>query len=62
MYNFIKPKQIFSEIGKLKRCGIHWDNLGTSLCTADVEFYNNEDAQKAIKSYDSILISLIIRC
>jgi hypothetical protein len=37
----------------LKRCGIHWDNLGNSLGTADIEFYKAEDAAKAIEEYNS---------
>ena len=47
-------KTIFSEIGKLKRCGIRWDRLGNSLGTADIEYFSNEDAAKAIRSFDSI--------
>jgi RNA recognition motif-containing protein len=38
----------------LKRCGIHWDILGNSLGTADVEYHNSEDAAKAIDEYNSI--------
>ena len=53
------PKEISYEIGKLKRCGIHWDGLGKSKGTADVEYFNNEDATKAIKSYNSIQIDYL---
>jgi hypothetical protein len=38
----------------LKRCGIHWDELGNSLGTADLEYYNSKDAERAISDYDSI--------
>jgi hypothetical protein len=37
----------------LKRCGIHWDNLGNSKGSADVEYFRPEDAQKAINDYNS---------
>jgi len=50
---FLK-KAIFEKCGSLKRCGIHWDKLGNSLGTADIEYYNSRDAEKAINDYDSI--------
>ncbi len=40
-------------MGVLKRCGIHWDNLGNSKGTADVEYERSENALKAIEEYDS---------
>jgi len=45
--------QLFSEVGKLKRCGIHWDDLGRSLCSADIEYYDPEDSKKAISEYNN---------
>jgi RNA recognition motif-containing protein len=36
----------------LKRCGVHWDNLGNSKGTADIEYFNTVDAQRAIKEFD----------
>jgi len=39
----------------LKRCGIHWDSLGNSKGTADLEFFKAEDAIKAIEEYHSKL-------
>ena len=39
----------------MKRCGIHWDSLGNSKGTADLEFYKAEDASKAIEEYHSNL-------
>jgi hypothetical protein len=47
-------KQIFGKIGTLKRCGIHWDSLGNSMGTADLEFLNANDAQRAIDEFNSI--------
>jgi RNA recognition motif-containing protein len=46
-------KTIFEKVGPLKRCGIHWDNLGNSKGTADVEFFKSEDAKKAVEEFDS---------
>ena len=44
---------IFSKIGPLKRCGIHWDLMGNSKGAADVEYENAKDAAKAIEEFDS---------
>jgi hypothetical protein len=44
----------------LKRCGIHWDELGNSKGSADIEFYDAADARKAIKEYDGIKNNIII--
>jgi RNA recognition motif-containing protein len=44
---------LFSDIGELKRCGIHWDILGNSLGTADIEYVNPEHAKKAIEDFNS---------
>jgi RNA recognition motif-containing protein len=40
-------------VGPLRRCGIHWDNLGNSKGTADVEYERSDDARKAIDEFDS---------
>ena len=45
---------IFSKIGTLKRCGIHWDALGTSKGTADIEYERAEDAKAALKEFNGI--------
>jgi RNA recognition motif-containing protein len=44
---------MFSNFGELKRCGIHWDAMGNSKGTADVEYLNADDARKAIEELDS---------
>lgn len=38
-------------MGKLKKCGIHWDKLGNSRGTAEVEFETIEEAKQAIEKY-----------
>ena len=45
---------IFSKIGTLKRCGIHWDELGNSKGTADLEYERAEDAKAALKEFNGI--------
>ncbi len=47
-------KKIFSGVGNLKKCAIHWDDLGYSKGSADVEFENADDAKKAIKDFNGI--------
>ena len=47
-------KEIFATCGALKRCGIHWDQMGYSKGTADVEFNKPEDAKKAVDELNSI--------
>jgi len=42
-------------VGTLKRCSIHWDPLGFSKGTADVEFEKPEDAAKAIKDFNGMI-------
>jgi len=36
----------------LKRCGVHWNEVGASNGTADIEFFNPIDASNAIKELD----------
>ena len=40
-------KKLFQQYGTLTRCGIHFDKMGVSKGTADIEFQNHEDAEKA---------------
>lgn len=46
---FIIVQEIFSSIGPLRRCGIHWDKAGISKGTADVEYENHRDATAAVE-------------
>jgi RNA recognition motif-containing protein len=47
---------LFKKIGPLRKCGINWDQLGQSMGTAEVEYEKPEDAEKAIKEYNGILL------
>lgn len=47
---------LFSHLGTLTRCGIHFDKLGKSTGRADVEFSTHEEAQKAIENLNGALI------
>ncbi len=49
-------QEIFGTCGQLKRCGIHWDEMGYSKGTADVEYFRTEDAKKAVEEYKSNII------
>lgn len=40
---------IFSGLGELKKCGIHWDLLGNSRGTADIVYFNKKDAIAAVE-------------
>lgn len=42
-------KELFEQMGKVKRCGIHYDDSGKSKGEADVEYEKSEDAYKAIE-------------
>lgn len=42
-------RELFSEIGELERCGIHWDKLGRSKGTAQVAYTSEDNAKKAIE-------------
>jgi RNA recognition motif-containing protein len=48
--------QIFSRIGKLTRCFINYDKLGTSLRSAFVDYENPRDARRAINQFDDTKI------
>lgn len=52
--SYYLSQQLFQTVGKLKRCGIHWDNLGGSKGTADIEYEKQEDAEKAIAEYNGM--------
>jgi len=40
-------KKLFQQYGTLTRCGIHFDKMGVSKGTADIEFQNHDEAEKA---------------
>ncbi|KAI4384477.1 hypothetical protein MLD38_002627 [Melastoma candidum] len=46
-------KLLFSDVGALKRYGIHCDRAGRSMGTAEVVFFRREDAVAAIRRYDN---------
>ena len=43
---------MFERFGPLKRCGIHWNDLGLSKGTADIEYMYPQDARIAKQEYD----------
>ena len=45
--------KLFEKYGKLTRCGIKFDKLGTSTGIADVEFSTHEECENAIKILDN---------
>ena len=49
-------KKLFEEYGKLTRCGIHFNKLGESLGTADIQFEKHEDAEKAINKLNNTTV------
>ena len=50
-------QQIFSKVGDLKKCGIHWDQLGNSRRTAEIEYLNVEAALEAVKQFHGKYLS-----
>lgn len=49
-------KELFSEVGDLKRCGIHYDRSGRSKGTAEVVYSRRQDAVIALKRYNNVLL------
>lgn len=44
---------MFRTVGPLKKCGIHWDALGQSKGSAEIEYHNPFHAQKALNFFKS---------
>lgn len=47
-------KELFSEVGDVKRCGIHYDRSGRSKGTAEVVYSRRLDAVAAMKRYNNV--------
>ncbi|KAJ0979465.1 hypothetical protein J5N97_014939 [Dioscorea zingiberensis] len=47
-------KELFSEVGDLKRFSIHYDRSGRSKGTAEVVFTRRDDAFAAVKRYNNV--------
>ncbi|XP_047322916.1 THO complex subunit 4A-like [Impatiens glandulifera] len=47
-------KELLSEVGDLKRYGIHYDRSGRSKGTAEVVFSRRQDALAAVKRYNNV--------
>ncbi|XP_077214401.1 THO complex subunit 4A-like [Tasmannia lanceolata] len=47
-------KELFSEVGDLKRCSIHYDRSGRSKGMAEVVFSRRPDAMAAVKRYNNV--------
>ncbi|XP_057830704.2 THO complex subunit 4C isoform X2 [Cryptomeria japonica] len=47
-------KELFAEVGELKRCTVHYDRSGRSNGTAEVVYINMSDAVAAVKRYNNV--------
>lgn len=47
-------KELFSEIGQLKRCTVHYDRNGRPSGSAEVFFARRSDAMAALKRYNNV--------
>ena len=50
-------QKLFEKYGKLVRCGVKFDKLGSSRGLADVEFSTHEECEKAIHELDNAVIN-----
>ena len=56
-------KKIFAEYGKLTRCGVHFNKMGESQGTGDIEYETHEEAEKALQKLNSKYIKINLnRC
>ncbi|KAM7464082.1 hypothetical protein LguiA_032203 [Lonicera macranthoides] len=47
-------KELFSDVGDIKRFSVHYDRSGRSEGTADVVFSRRKDAETALKRYNNV--------
>ena len=60
MLSNFELNRIFSPFGKLSRCKIHYDNLGRSRGTANVDFVYPQDARRALRSMNGARIGRFV--